>query len=176
MRGKENQEMGGLGGSSSKATDTEFTGTKSSHQTSEASNIDLAKPYDLNTHTDSTLTNKAQTDPSLNKMGGIFSSAGMTASPDALFEDVVGAREAGPPVAVVQGKLTGYSGDVAKSESSVSTSGSQETLFRHLGFPGPDAVGANYRAFENVELSPRLQELRNTDLAAFKVSHRYRGT
>lgn len=52
--------------------------------------------------------------------------------------------------------------------------GSQETLFHHLGYPGPNAVAANYRAFEHIELSPRLEHLKNTDLAAFKVSHRLR--
>lgn len=69
----------------------------------------------------------------------------------------------------MQCKLTDYFGDVAKSESSVSTVGSHETLLRHLGYPGPDAVGANQGAFDQVELSPHLENLKNTDFAAFKV-------
>lgn len=49
--------------------------------------------------------------------------------------------------------------------------GSQENLLRSLGYPGPDAVAANRRAFDYAELSTRLEALKDADFAAFKVGH-----
>lgn len=84
IRGKEKQEMGGLGTGTLKGPDTEFTSTVSSHQTIDVSTINPAKDNDI----------KARNDPSLNKMGGVWSSTGSTLTFNALIEDLAGAGEA----------------------------------------------------------------------------------
>ena len=62
-------------------------------------------------------------------------------------------------------------GDVADSDPSASSFGSQEAWLHYLGCPDPDAVDASYGAFAHVKLSPRLEHLKNTDFKAFKVCH-----
>lgn len=95
-RGKENQEMGGSGSGNQKGPDTEFTATKSTLQTSDAPTIDSAKHIDI----------KAHTDPSISKMGGFFSSTGITLSSDTLIDHSASAGETRCSESVGQGKLT----------------------------------------------------------------------
>lgn len=101
MRGKENQELGGLGISHLKGSETEFTSTIPSHQTSDPSTYDPTKDYDFKTRSDPSLNNKAHTDPSLNIMGGILSSTGITLTFDTLIRHLAGASEARLPESAV---------------------------------------------------------------------------
>ncbi len=91
MRGKENQELGGLGSGHLNGSETDFTSTIPSHQTSDPSTFDPTKDYDI----------KTRTDPSLNIMGGTLSSTGITLTFDTLIKHLAGESEGRLPESAV---------------------------------------------------------------------------